>query len=576
MTKAIAEEFNARIYDFAWTGNFGEARNFSLSKALCNWILILDADEVISPSDHDPLKQIVKEACLKPAAFNFASRDYVSYSNTAGWIQNDGKYVEEEATGFVLNEGNGLRLFPNNENVRFDCYVHGTIAPSLLKCGIEIRKCNIPIHHYGHLNQEKTALKGEMYYQLQKNKFVQKPELSEEDVYYSAIQAAEIGKHEEAIEYFKRLVVTKPAAYIYYNMGLSYLNLGRYEDALLALKQALQLSPHSRDIIVAYSQAEICKGNAKVAILHLEELLNKDPTYQLALLALTVAYFCVNMKNEGFGCIRKLKELNFGCAYYFSEFAKMLISAGQIKYAILLREAGVESGNALDDAIAYYQKALQVNPNDETAYHNIGQILLGFDIEGWFTKREAACLYLLSSQVRNPTPVVVEIGSYMGLSSMIFAKGLKEKLLGKVYCIDPWESTVPSLTDDMRVTVKNLEDQGLSLYNSFIKNMKLAGVSPWIVPTRGYSSGIVKNWSKSIDLLFIDADHSYEATLSDFNNWIHFLKRDGIVILHDVELPSVLAKFYSGPGRVVEECILKNPDFEEGILIDSLFYSRKR
>jgi glycosyltransferase involved in cell wall biosynthesis len=349
MTKAKAEEFNARIYDFVWTGNFGEARNFSLSKALCDWILILDADEVISPSDHDPLKQIVKEACLKPVAFNFVSRDYVSYPNTAGWIQNDGKYIEEEGTGFVLNEGNGLRLFPNNKNIRFDCYVHGTIAPSVLRCGIKIEKCNIPIHHYGRLNQENTARKGEIYYQLQKIKLGQEKELSEEDIYYLAIQAAEIGKYGEAIEYFKRLIVTKPSASIYYNMGLSYLNLGGHEAALSALKQALLLSPHSRDIIVAYSQAEICNGNAKLAILHLEELLHKDATYQLAILALAVAYFCENRKNEGLECIRKLKELNFGCAYYFAEFAKMLISSGQINYAILLLGAAVESGNANAD-----------------------------------------------------------------------------------------------------------------------------------------------------------------------------------------------------------------------------------
>jgi len=229
-----------------------------------------------------------------------------------------------------------------------------------------------------------------------------------------------------------------------------------------------------------------------------------------------------------------------------------------------------------DNAIAYYQQALQINPHNETAYYNIGKILLSFNIEGWITVREASCLYLLSTQVENLNPVIVEIGSYMGLSSMIFAKGLKEKLSGKVYCIDPWESTVPSLTDDMKAAARNLEEQGLSLYNIFLKNMKLAGVSSHIVTTRGYSLDIIKKWSKAIDILFIDADHSYEATLSDFNNWIHFLKPGGIVVLHDVELPSISAKFYAGPGRVVEERILQSPAFEEGVLIDSLFYARKR
>jgi tetratricopeptide (TPR) repeat protein len=345
-TKAIAKNYGAKTYDFAWTGNFGEARNFSLLQASSDWILILDADEVISPSDHTFLKELVKGACHKPAAFNFSLRDYVSYPNTAGWIQNDGNYAEEEGTGFVLNEGNGLRLFPNQKNITFDCCIHGTIAPSLLRCGVEVKKCTIPIHHYGHLNQEKTSLKGEVYYQLQKNKFSQKKELSEEDIYYAAIQAAEIGKHEEAIEYFKRLTVTKPTAYIYYNMGLSYLHLGKYEAALTALKQAMQFSPSFRDIIVAYSQAEICNGNAKVALSHLEELLARDSAYPLALLALAVAYFCENSTNKGLECIEKLKQLNFGCTNYFAEFAQMLLSAGQINYAISLLESAVRSGHA--------------------------------------------------------------------------------------------------------------------------------------------------------------------------------------------------------------------------------------
>ena len=67
-TKTMAGKNGARIYDFAWTGNFGEARNFSLSQASCDWILILDADEVISPSDHYLLRQI--EAAIQSGNAN--------------------------------------------------------------------------------------------------------------------------------------------------------------------------------------------------------------------------------------------------------------------------------------------------------------------------------------------------------------------------------------------------------------------------------------------------------------------------------------------------------------------------
>lgn len=36
-----------------------------------------------------------------------------------------------------------------------------------------------------------------------------------------------------------------------------------------------------------------------------------------------------------------------------------------------------------------------------------------------------------------------------------------------------------------------------------------------------------------IDMLFIDADHSKEAVLEDFNNYFPMVKEDGIILLHD-------------------------------------------
>lgn len=46
-TKEIAKKFTDRIYDFTWTGNFADARNFSFSKAKMDYIYCADADEVI-------------------------------------------------------------------------------------------------------------------------------------------------------------------------------------------------------------------------------------------------------------------------------------------------------------------------------------------------------------------------------------------------------------------------------------------------------------------------------------------------------------------------------------------------
>lgn len=62
-TKEIAAEYTDKIYDFAWTGNFSEARNFSFSKAGCDYIYTADADEVLDEENQKKFR-ILKETLL--------------------------------------------------------------------------------------------------------------------------------------------------------------------------------------------------------------------------------------------------------------------------------------------------------------------------------------------------------------------------------------------------------------------------------------------------------------------------------------------------------------------------------
>ncbi len=56
-TKKIAAGFTDDIYDFEWRDDFSAARNFSFDKATCQYIMWLDADDVISD---DNVKKIQK------------------------------------------------------------------------------------------------------------------------------------------------------------------------------------------------------------------------------------------------------------------------------------------------------------------------------------------------------------------------------------------------------------------------------------------------------------------------------------------------------------------------------------
>src|SRR5688572_1371573 len=61
-TLKIAEQYDARIYEYPWTGDFSEARNHSIAHATGNWILVLDADERIAARDARQLRPLVESA----------------------------------------------------------------------------------------------------------------------------------------------------------------------------------------------------------------------------------------------------------------------------------------------------------------------------------------------------------------------------------------------------------------------------------------------------------------------------------------------------------------------------------
>lgn len=58
-TKNIGLEYSDKIYDFKWCDDFAKARNFSVSKASNNWILILDADEIIEEFNRDNILEFI-------------------------------------------------------------------------------------------------------------------------------------------------------------------------------------------------------------------------------------------------------------------------------------------------------------------------------------------------------------------------------------------------------------------------------------------------------------------------------------------------------------------------------------
>ena len=59
-TVEIAHKYTSKVYHFTWQNNFAKARNFSFSKASADYILWLDADDILLPSAQNKLIALKK------------------------------------------------------------------------------------------------------------------------------------------------------------------------------------------------------------------------------------------------------------------------------------------------------------------------------------------------------------------------------------------------------------------------------------------------------------------------------------------------------------------------------------
>lgn len=60
-TKELAARYTDNLYDFEWIGDFSAARNFSISKASHNYVLVIDCDEFLTQIDPKALEQAINE-----------------------------------------------------------------------------------------------------------------------------------------------------------------------------------------------------------------------------------------------------------------------------------------------------------------------------------------------------------------------------------------------------------------------------------------------------------------------------------------------------------------------------------
>ena len=108
---------------------------------------------------------------------------------------------------------------------------------------------------------------------------------------------------------------------------------------------------------------------------------------------------------------------------------------------------------------------------------------------------------------------ICEIGCFEGKTSVALAEVTK----GAVYSVDPFVPGRLGICYGHWIARTHIRRKRL-------KNVRLL---------RGFSADVASSFDRSIDLLFIDANHSHEAVRQDWELWSPKVREGGRIALHD-------------------------------------------
>ena len=191
-------------------------------------------------------------------------------------------------------------------------------------------------------------------------------------------------------------------------------------------------------------------------------------------------------------------------------------------------------------------------------------------IPGWTTREEAAALAEASYRLPQDA-VIVEVGSFLGKSSVVLAGARRLKGSGRLHCIDPFDGSGDAPSRSSYEAIASQSPR--SLRERFDANIAHAGLQGWIMTHAGTAEAIAPSWTTPIDLLFLDGDQSPGGARSAFEAFVPHLRKGGMVALHNSS-DRAYAAGHDGYRRLVIESLLL-PEWTDVYCVDSTTFARK-
>jgi tetratricopeptide (TPR) repeat protein len=314
---AIARGFGAEVIEIPWEQDFSRARNRLLAMGKCDWILVMDADEMLDGRGGARIRELIEAPDIY--AYHNPRWNYVRDASTRLGFQAarpNPLLIEESRAYPAYVPLPTTRLFRSHPGVYYEGCVHETVTRRLAALGLGTARADFVVHHFGHAEDADAdrQKKNDLYQVLGERKlaanacdpqafielgfaelensrrpavalmhFERACQLSSQSAVgwlFAGVCLVRLARLPEAMQHLHQAASLGLRNAVYYQtLGDAHFHAGRYAEARAAYAQVAQLGEESPLTSAKMGASEVHLGAVKEGIRRMQAAVAEAPAF---------------------------------------------------------------------------------------------------------------------------------------------------------------------------------------------------------------------------------------------------------------------------------------------------------